>query len=169
MRTTWLDFLAGRDRRAPVLLVLEDLHWGDFGTVRFIDAALRDRSQRPWMVLALARPRCSRSSPSCGPIARTSRRSGLQGARPQGRRAAGAPGPRRQRRTRHDRAPGQAGRGQRVLPRGADPRGRGGQGTTPCPRPCWPWSRRGSAGSPSRRGGCCAPPACSARCAGRAA
>src|SRR5262249_13679472 len=40
----------------PVLLVLEDLHWGDFGTVRFIDAALRDRSRRPWMVLALARP-----------------------------------------------------------------------------------------------------------------
>ncbi|HEX8115211.1 MAG TPA: hypothetical protein VF516_46105, partial [Kofleriaceae bacterium] len=40
----------------PVLLVLEDLHWGDFGTVRFVDTALRDRRDRPWMVLALARP-----------------------------------------------------------------------------------------------------------------
>jgi predicted ATPase len=38
------------------LLVLEDLHWGDFGTVRFIDTALRDRGAQPWMVLALARP-----------------------------------------------------------------------------------------------------------------
>jgi hypothetical protein len=40
----------------PVLLVLEDLQWGDFGTVRFIDTALRERSKQPWMVLALARP-----------------------------------------------------------------------------------------------------------------
>ena len=39
-----------------MLLVLEDLHWGDFGTVRFIDMALRERHGHPWMVLALARP-----------------------------------------------------------------------------------------------------------------
>src|SRR6185369_12867393 len=34
----------------------EDLHWGDFGTVQFLDTALRECSGRPWMVLALARP-----------------------------------------------------------------------------------------------------------------
>ncbi|HWO22584.1 MAG TPA: protein kinase [Kofleriaceae bacterium] len=56
MRNAWLDFLLAETAAHPVLLVLEDLHWGDFGTVRFIDAALRDRSDRPWMVLALARP-----------------------------------------------------------------------------------------------------------------
>ncbi len=56
MRTAWLDFLEAEARAHPVLLVLEDLHWSDFGTVRFIDSALRDRSKRPWMVLALARP-----------------------------------------------------------------------------------------------------------------
>ncbi|HWO23405.1 MAG TPA: protein kinase [Kofleriaceae bacterium] len=56
MRRAWLDFLAAETSAHPVLLVLEDLHWGDFGTVRFIDAALRERSDRPWMVLALARP-----------------------------------------------------------------------------------------------------------------
>src|SRR5262249_34456518 len=39
-----------------VLLVLEDLHWGDGATVRFIDAALRDLGDKPWMVLAPARP-----------------------------------------------------------------------------------------------------------------
>jgi eukaryotic-like serine/threonine-protein kinase len=56
MRNAWLDFLQAETSAHPVLLVLEDLHWGDLATVRFIDAALRDRSDRPWMVLALARP-----------------------------------------------------------------------------------------------------------------
>ncbi|HEX7839325.1 MAG TPA: AAA family ATPase [Kofleriaceae bacterium] len=56
MRNAWLDFLQAETSAHPVLLVLDDLHWGDFGTVRFIDAALRDRSKQPWMVLALARP-----------------------------------------------------------------------------------------------------------------
>jgi hypothetical protein len=56
MRRAWLDFLLAETAAHPVLLVLDDLHWGDFGTVRFIDAALRDRGKRRWMVLALARP-----------------------------------------------------------------------------------------------------------------
>ncbi|HWO20230.1 MAG TPA: protein kinase [Kofleriaceae bacterium] len=56
MRNAWLDFLAAEAAARPVLLVLEDLHWGDFATVRFIDTALRDRGDLPWMVLALARP-----------------------------------------------------------------------------------------------------------------
>ena len=56
MRKAWLDFLQAETGAHPVLLVLEDLHWSDFGTVRFIDAALRERGQRPWMMLALARP-----------------------------------------------------------------------------------------------------------------
>ncbi|TMQ22347.1 MAG: serine/threonine-protein kinase PknK [Deltaproteobacteria bacterium] len=56
MLKAWMDFLQAETRVHPVLLVLEDLHWGDFGTVRFIDTALRDRSEQPWMVLALARP-----------------------------------------------------------------------------------------------------------------
>jgi hypothetical protein len=56
MRKAWLDFLDAETSAHPILLVLEDLHWGDFGTARFIDTALRDRGNRPWMVLALARP-----------------------------------------------------------------------------------------------------------------
>ncbi|HEX7840142.1 MAG TPA: AAA family ATPase, partial [Kofleriaceae bacterium] len=56
MRKAWIDFLDAETSAHPVLLVLEDLHWGDFGTARFIDTALRDRGERPWMVLALARP-----------------------------------------------------------------------------------------------------------------
>ncbi len=56
LRRAWLDFLQAEASAQPVLIVLEDLHWGDFGTVQFIDAALRERSAYPWMVLALARP-----------------------------------------------------------------------------------------------------------------
>jgi hypothetical protein len=56
MQRAWLDFLAAASSARPVLIVLEDLHWGDYPTVQFIDAALRDQGQRPWMVLALARP-----------------------------------------------------------------------------------------------------------------
>jgi len=56
MRKAWLDFLHAETTAHPVLIVLDDLHWGDLGTVRFIDTALRDLSKQPWMVLALARP-----------------------------------------------------------------------------------------------------------------
>ncbi|HWO23797.1 MAG TPA: protein kinase [Kofleriaceae bacterium] len=56
MRKVFLDFLQAEAAVQPILIVLEDLHWGDFGTVRFIDTALRERNQLPWMVLALARP-----------------------------------------------------------------------------------------------------------------
>src|SRR5262249_13152074 len=56
MHRAWIDFLDAETAAHPVLLVLEDLHWGDFGTVRFIDTALRDRRDRPWLGLAMARP-----------------------------------------------------------------------------------------------------------------
>jgi eukaryotic-like serine/threonine-protein kinase len=56
MRKAWMDFLEAETAVHPVLIILEDLHWGDFGTVRFIDTALRERGKLPWMVLALARP-----------------------------------------------------------------------------------------------------------------
>ncbi|HEX8113427.1 MAG TPA: AAA family ATPase, partial [Kofleriaceae bacterium] len=55
IQTAWLDFLRAETAAHPVLLVLEDLHWSDFGTVRFIGTALRDLCEQPWMVLAMAR------------------------------------------------------------------------------------------------------------------
>jgi tetratricopeptide (TPR) repeat protein len=56
MQSAWVNFLQAESASRPVLLVLEDLHWGDLPTVRFINAALRDVRATPWMVLALARP-----------------------------------------------------------------------------------------------------------------
>ena len=40
----------------PLVLVLEDLHWGDLPTVRFVDTIVRELQGRPLMVLAFARP-----------------------------------------------------------------------------------------------------------------
>jgi tetratricopeptide (TPR) repeat protein len=45
------------------VLVLEDLQWGDLPTVRFIDAALRELRELPWMVLALGRPEVTERFP----------------------------------------------------------------------------------------------------------
>jgi eukaryotic-like serine/threonine-protein kinase len=56
MQRAWVDFLRAETAARPVLVVLEDLHWGDLPTVRFLDAALREVRGAPWMVVALARP-----------------------------------------------------------------------------------------------------------------
>jgi tetratricopeptide (TPR) repeat protein len=64
MRRAWEDWLAAECAAGPVLIVLEDLHWGDLGTVSFIDAALRNVRDQPLMVLALARPDVSDRFPS---------------------------------------------------------------------------------------------------------
>ena len=56
MRAAFLDFLKAETAAHPVLLVLEDIHWGDRPTVQFLDIALRDLRNSPLFVLALARP-----------------------------------------------------------------------------------------------------------------
>jgi tetratricopeptide (TPR) repeat protein len=55
MCRAWEDFLAAECSERPLLLILEDLHWGDLPSVQFIDAALRNLPDQPLMVLALAR------------------------------------------------------------------------------------------------------------------
>ena len=40
----------------PIVLVLEDLHWGDLPTVRLVEGALRAARELPFFVFALARP-----------------------------------------------------------------------------------------------------------------
>ena len=52
----FVDFLRGVCADHPVLLVLEDLHWGDAASVRLVDDALRELAERPFVVLALGRP-----------------------------------------------------------------------------------------------------------------
>jgi eukaryotic-like serine/threonine-protein kinase len=56
MRRAFEDFLAAELGAGPVLLALDDLHWGDLPTIKFVDAALRTLGDRPLLVLATARP-----------------------------------------------------------------------------------------------------------------
>jgi tetratricopeptide (TPR) repeat protein len=56
MRRAWEDFLRAECGARPVVLVLEDLHWGDLPTVKLVDAALRHLETRPFLVLAMGRP-----------------------------------------------------------------------------------------------------------------
>jgi tetratricopeptide (TPR) repeat protein len=50
------DWLEAECKAHPVLLVLDDLHWGDLATVKQVDSVLRNLRDKPLMVLALARP-----------------------------------------------------------------------------------------------------------------
>jgi tetratricopeptide (TPR) repeat protein len=52
----WEDLLEAETARGPLLLVLDDLHWGDLPSIRFVKRALTTLADRPWMVLGLARP-----------------------------------------------------------------------------------------------------------------
>jgi eukaryotic-like serine/threonine-protein kinase len=57
------DWIYAECERHPVLLLLDDLHFGDLPTVRLIDAALRHARELPLGVLALARPEIARVFP----------------------------------------------------------------------------------------------------------
>ena len=52
----WAEFLARECETGPVLIVIEDLQWGDAMSVRALDIALRDLQDAPLMVVAFARP-----------------------------------------------------------------------------------------------------------------
>ncbi|WP_437486645.1 protein kinase [Sorangium sp. So ce1014] len=52
----YLDYARAVTDAQPMLVVLEDLHWGDAPSVRLFDRALRELSERPFVVIAFARP-----------------------------------------------------------------------------------------------------------------
>jgi hypothetical protein len=56
LRRAFVDLVASECATRPLVIVLEDLHWGDLPTVKAIDVALRSLGDRPLLVLALARP-----------------------------------------------------------------------------------------------------------------
>jgi eukaryotic-like serine/threonine-protein kinase len=56
MRRAFVDFVAAESERRPLVMVLEDLHWGDLPTIQAVDMALRLFADRAILVLALSRP-----------------------------------------------------------------------------------------------------------------
>jgi eukaryotic-like serine/threonine-protein kinase len=56
MLRAWADFLGSECAEHATLIVLEDFHWADAASVLALSTALRDLTDHPVMVLALARP-----------------------------------------------------------------------------------------------------------------
>src|SRR5262249_33632869 len=63
LRRVVLSFLAAECAARPVLVVLDDLQWGDALTVSVLDAALGEQAGAPFLVLALARPEVHEAFP----------------------------------------------------------------------------------------------------------
>lgn len=56
MAEAFIELLRVESQAAPLLVVLEDLHWCDALTIRLIDMALRELAEQPLLVIGLARP-----------------------------------------------------------------------------------------------------------------
>ena len=63
LRSAALDWLRAECEAAPVLLILDDLHWGDALTVALLDEALRALHGAPLFVMALGRPEIQETFP----------------------------------------------------------------------------------------------------------
>ncbi len=59
-----LAWLRAECKERPVLLILEDLHWGDILSTRLVDAALRQLHDQKLMVFGLARPEVAQVFPN---------------------------------------------------------------------------------------------------------
>jgi len=56
IRRAFQEFVSAECATRPLLIVLDDLHWGDLPSVRLLDAALGLSRRQPFMVVAFARP-----------------------------------------------------------------------------------------------------------------
>ncbi|MCE9576711.1 MAG: protein kinase [Deltaproteobacteria bacterium] len=56
MRRAWIDLLAHDLGRGPVVIVLDDVHWGDAPSIELLDLALAQAVERPFALCAFARP-----------------------------------------------------------------------------------------------------------------
>jgi tetratricopeptide (TPR) repeat protein len=64
VRRAWENWVGAEAKARPLVIVLEDLHWGDLPTVQLVDFALGTHADLPFMVLALARPEVKDVFPS---------------------------------------------------------------------------------------------------------
>lgn len=58
------DFVRRSTEQSPLVIVLEDFHWGDHATVRLVDGLLRNLPEQPLFLLALGRPEVLEKFPS---------------------------------------------------------------------------------------------------------
>ncbi len=63
MLRAWIDLVRAECSARPVVLVLDDLQWGDPATIRCVTMALASFKDLPFFVLGLAQPEVSRTFP----------------------------------------------------------------------------------------------------------
>lgn len=56
LKRSFAEFLRHEARSGPLIVVLEDLHWGDEASIEFIAEAMKDTEELPLLVMGLARP-----------------------------------------------------------------------------------------------------------------
>ncbi|WP_428267236.1 serine/threonine-protein kinase PknK [Haliangium sp.] len=56
VRRACVDVLEAQVRQRPLLMVIDNLQWGDQASLEVLDLALRNLAEHPFMVLALGRP-----------------------------------------------------------------------------------------------------------------
>jgi tetratricopeptide (TPR) repeat protein len=64
LRQAFVQWLTAECAQRPLLVVLEDLHWGDVPSVMYLGESLRTLSAQRLMVLALARPEVHEAFPT---------------------------------------------------------------------------------------------------------
>ncbi len=62
--SSFLEWLEAMAVTGPLALLVEDLHWADAPSVRFLNAALSVLSERPFVLLAFARPEVRATFPA---------------------------------------------------------------------------------------------------------
>ncbi len=63
MKSAFEELVRAECTKGPLVLVLEDLHWGDAASVKLLDALLGAVATSPLLVLAFARPEIARVHP----------------------------------------------------------------------------------------------------------
>ncbi len=68
LRRSFAEWMAAECAAGPLLVVMDDLHWGDVPTVAYVGEALRALATKPLMVLALARPEATTTFAGMWPV-----------------------------------------------------------------------------------------------------
>lgn len=68
VQRAFLDFIGAECTAAPLVLVIEDLHWGDSLTVGLMEMTLRQHADRPLLLVSLARPEVHELFPRLGKV-----------------------------------------------------------------------------------------------------
>src|SRR5207244_1984970 len=64
MRRAWIDLCAAESAAGPLVLLIDDVQWGDLPSLDLADAALRSLSGAPILLVGFARPEVADRFPS---------------------------------------------------------------------------------------------------------